>query len=83
MGQAGVLPIAVDGRQSLDQIEARVIEEAMRRSGGNVSAAARLLGISRQTLRYRIEKHGLAADDGLDDGEEGSLPGPGGRIPLP
>ncbi len=74
VGQAGVLPIAVDGRQSLDQIEARVIEEAMRRSGGNVSAAARLLGISRQTLRYRIEKHGLAADDALDEAEEGSLP---------
>jgi two-component system, NtrC family, response regulator AtoC len=26
---------------------------------GNVSEAARRLGVSRMTLRYRIEKHGL------------------------
>lgn len=69
-GDPDVLPIPMDGRMTLDEIEARVISQALERSGGNVSAAARLLGISRQTLRYRIEKHGLGpegAQDALDD----------------
>jgi transcriptional regulator of acetoin/glycerol metabolism len=33
--------------------------EALLASGQNVSLAARRLGVSRDTLRYRIEKHGL------------------------
>jgi DNA-binding NtrC family response regulator len=33
--------------------------QALERTGFRVSAAARLLGISRATLRYRIEKYGL------------------------
>ena len=35
--------------------------QALERSGGNVSRAARELGISRDTLRYRIDKFGLPA----------------------
>jgi DNA-binding protein Fis len=31
----------------------------MERSAGNKSAAARLLGLTRRTLGYRLEKHGL------------------------
>ena len=34
-----------------------LIEQAMDRTSGNQSAAARLLGISRYALRYRLEKH--------------------------
>ena len=49
----------LDGSFSLDEMEAQVIREALRRSRLNVTAAARLLGVSRQTLRYRIEKHGI------------------------
>jgi len=33
------------------------------RSNQSVTAAARLLGSVRQTLRYRIQKYGLKADD--------------------
>jgi transcriptional regulator of acetoin/glycerol metabolism len=29
---------------------------------GNVSEAARRLGVSRMTLRYRMEKHGLKGE---------------------
>ena len=36
-----------------------LILRALRESGGNISQAARLLGITRQTLLYRLEKHGL------------------------
>ena len=32
---------------------------ALHEAAGNQSAAARLLGISRDTLRYRLEKYGL------------------------
>jgi len=62
--------ISLDGRTTLDEMEARILSVALERTAGNVSAAARLLGISRQTLRYRVEKHGLAAAGGHDAHEE-------------
>ena len=54
----------LDGSESLDALEERVLRRALELSDGNVSAAARRLGITRQTLRYRIEKYGLDADGG-------------------
>jgi len=44
----------------LDETERSLIAQALNEARGNVTQAARLLGISRDTLRYRIEKHGLA-----------------------
>ncbi len=49
----------LDGRETLDELEARVLRAALDQTGGNVAAAARLLGVTRQTLRYRLEKHGV------------------------
>ena len=43
----------------LEEVERGLLEEALRRHGGNQSAAARFLGISRQTLIYRMKKFGL------------------------
>ncbi|PYP15367.1 MAG: hypothetical protein DMD52_11045 [Gemmatimonadetes bacterium] len=43
----------------LGQWEKSVIEQAMREAGGNQTKAARRLGISRDTLRYRLRKFGL------------------------
>ncbi len=37
-------------------IEQRLIEEALARAGGNITEAARLLGISFRSLRYRMKK---------------------------
>jgi len=54
-----VLRFVLDGRETLDQWEARVLAAALAQTDGNVSAAARVLGVSRQTLRYRMEKHGI------------------------
>lgn len=45
----------------LADVERELIERAMTRTNGNVSKAARLLGVSRDALRYRLAKHGLAA----------------------
>ena len=44
----------------LDSLEADLIHQALSRTNGNRSKSARLLGISRDTLLYRIQKHGLA-----------------------
>ncbi len=43
----------------LEDVERGLIEEALRRASGNQSAAARFLGISRQTLIYRMKKFEL------------------------
>ena len=44
---------------NLERAERRLIDTALRRSDGNVTQAARLLGVSRDTLRYRIDRLGL------------------------
>jgi len=41
---------------SMEAIENKVIEHALTLANGNVSEAARVLGISRPTLAYRIKK---------------------------
>jgi DNA-binding NtrC family response regulator len=38
----------------LDQLEAALIRKALHKAGGNVTRAARLLGLSRRTLQYRL-----------------------------
>lgn len=68
------LVLSLDGTTSLDDMESHILSTALERTDGNVSAAARLLGISRQTLRYRIEKHGLTqGQDELSEEDEGDL----------
>jgi DNA-binding NtrC family response regulator len=44
---------------SLEVLERRLIERALEMAKGNQSQAARLLGLTRHALRYRMEKHGL------------------------
>jgi DNA-binding NtrC family response regulator len=56
--QAG--PAAVSG-MTFDAAERMLLEEALRATRGNVTQAARRLGISRMAMRYRMEKHGLRA----------------------
>ncbi|MBT5825471.1 MAG: sigma-54-dependent Fis family transcriptional regulator [Gammaproteobacteria bacterium] len=45
---------------NLNQLEADLIHQALQRTNGNRAKSARLLGLSRDTLLYRIQKHGLA-----------------------
>ena len=45
----------------LDELERAIIERVLARSGWNRTKAAHLLGLSRETLRYRIEKYNLKA----------------------
>lgn len=44
---------------TLETAERLLIERALEASDGNVSESARRLGVSRMTLRYRLEKYGL------------------------
>lgn len=43
----------------LEMVDRGLLIQALERTQGNQSAAARLLGISRYALRYRMEKHNL------------------------
>ena len=45
--------------RNLAQNEEQVVKEAMKRSAGNISAAAKALGISRPTLYAKLKKYGL------------------------
>ncbi|MGD2135533.1 MAG: sigma-54 dependent transcriptional regulator, partial [Gemmatimonadales bacterium] len=50
-----VLQLPAEGVR-LEDVERRLIAQALDRTGGNVTQAARLLGVSRDTLRYRLGK---------------------------
>ena len=50
-------------RMTLPELERDVIERALERTGGNVSRAARDLGISRDALRYRLARRGQEAGE--------------------
>jgi DNA-binding NtrC family response regulator len=52
---------------TLERWEDEMILEALRRANGNKSLAARLLGLSRNALRYRLSKIGIA-DEGEKEG---------------
>ena len=58
-GAPGFLP---DG-MTLEQWEDEMVQEALRRANGNKSQAARLLGLSRNALRYRLSKIGIADEE--------------------
>lgn len=45
----------------LDNLEADLIQQALNRTKGNRSQSARLLGLSRDTLLYRMQKYGFNA----------------------
>lgn len=61
-GAPGFLPEGM----TLEQWEDEMVQEALRRANGNKSQAARLLGLSRNALRYRLSKIGIA-----DEAEKG------------
>jgi len=58
------VPLRATGGEDLrlDQIGLRALVRALELSGGNLSGASRMLGISRDTVRYRMEKHGIRVE---------------------
>ena len=55
----GPLGIAIpDAGLSFEALERELLDQALRK-GNSISAAARLLGMTRRTLQYRLKKFGL------------------------
>jgi two-component system, NtrC family, response regulator AtoC len=50
-----------DAGINLEEVERGLVVQALQKTGWNVTRAARLLGLTRDTLRYRMEKFGLSA----------------------
>ncbi|HWB03859.1 MAG TPA: sigma-54 dependent transcriptional regulator, partial [Verrucomicrobiales bacterium] len=62
-GKSTTAPLAISGDLNLQEMENTFIREALRRTGENRSAAAKLLGISRRTLHRKLHELGLAGGD--------------------
>jgi two-component system response regulator PilR (NtrC family) len=60
----------------LGEAERRLLVSALERTGGIRTAAAKLLGITFRSLRYRLAKHGLDVGDVAGAGDEGEESGP-------
>ena len=57
LGRRAALDVEIpDSGIDLDEIERALIDKALEKSEGNVTRAARLLGLTRRTLQYRLEK---------------------------
>jgi two-component system NtrC family response regulator len=55
-----------EGGIVLEDLERRLIEAALDRTGGNQTRAADLLGLTRATLIYRMEKYGIGGKGPAD-----------------
>ncbi len=62
-GGAFALASERPGARRLDQLEVELIERVMREVGGNLSAAARLLGVSRNRLYRKLGRTGSGGGD--------------------
>jgi two-component system response regulator AtoC len=60
---AGRLCLPLDGSMGLDEMERRILSEALKRNRDNVSLTARVLNTTREKLRYRVQKYGLKTSD--------------------
>lgn len=49
----------LDLEQRLAEVERGLLQQALERTGGNRTEAARLLGISFRSLRYKVQKYGV------------------------
>jgi two-component system response regulator PilR (NtrC family) len=66
----------IDLEQVMGEIERDLLGKALRKSGGVRKAAAKVLGISFRSLRYRLAKLGVAPE-GSDSEDEGDGEPPG------
>jgi DNA-binding NtrC family response regulator len=51
--------LPLDGSMALDDMDKFIIKTALERADNNLTAAARDLGTTRETLRYRVKKYNL------------------------
>ena len=55
--------LPLDGSMALDDMDCFIIKTALERADNNLTAAARALGATRETLRYRVRKYNLKTAD--------------------
>jgi len=55
--------------ERLDRIEKQALQEALEQTGYNRTAAAKLLGLSLRTIRYRMERLGIKAPQEADNAD--------------
>lgn len=62
-----------NGVRTLDQVEAMLIETAVDKAHGNLSAASRMLGLTRPQLAYRLKRlhESVPAGGSSDSGAAG------------
>ncbi len=53
---AALIDVILDSGIAFEDLETRLIDEAVRRADGNLAGAARTLGITRPQLQYRLKK---------------------------
>ena len=53
----------------LDRVEKEALLEALQKTGFNRTAAAKLLGLTFRTIRYRMERLGIKSPAGTDDAD--------------
>jgi two-component system response regulator PilR (NtrC family) len=64
-GGMDIPPNGIDLNRAMENMERKLIVRALEMTGGNRSRAARLLGISFRSLRYRLLKLGMDQEDNL------------------
>ncbi len=74
---SGGLLLPTDGLV-LEEVEKTFVRQALERTRGNRTRAARLLGMNRDQIRYRIEKYAL--EDAVAEEDDGSHRGTSGRV---
>jgi len=52
----------IDLQAHLDAVERKALEQALERTGGNKTEAAKLLALTFRSLRYRLAKYGIGGD---------------------
>jgi len=57
--QAGKMLVLPASGLDLEELERELLCQALERADGNKTGAARLLGLTRDTMRYRLEKYGI------------------------
>ncbi|HVO27327.1 MAG TPA: sigma-54 dependent transcriptional regulator [Candidatus Margulisiibacteriota bacterium] len=65
--EADRLILPLDGSMSLEDMDRHIVRSALELSDFNVMAAARKLGTTRQTLRYRVQKYGIKTPETESD----------------
>jgi DNA-binding NtrC family response regulator len=69
------LPLTEAKARLVESFERQAIQRALQANGGNVSAAARHLGIHRQSLQQKIIQLGIRPPADFNDGPDQSFPG--------